>query len=543
VTGPNPGISSHSYCRGRQNQEVISDTAARVMSLAQCGDAQEALRLAEHVLESGQSDGSPEQAALWYAVAVAHHVAGDNRAQAAAAQRALEIAWLAVDPGWASNALSMRAMAQIRQNRVEPALLDLARAELELEACADAALRCWAHTGLGYSYLELRLYELALPHLEAALELEASPIPLREAHAIDLMNLAELHLRWADELERVEPYESARAEAEERRAVGHRYAVQACKEAGRVGATALGQSCRALELSSRPPGSAADALPALRDVYDTPHHADYQGGRAAAGGALARVLWRVGRRDEALAVARQAVALSQTAGDWQVAASVRWLLVEMESMRGVPGAASGRDYGRLLSRVLWQQRLATLQGARAALEAEKLHHDKAAAMRAANEDHLTGVGNRRALDRAMEHATTAPRPDPVSLLVVDLDDFKRVNDTYGHVVGDEVLRAVAAAIRAVARSTDLVARLGGDEFVILAPGSDERAGAALSRRIRDAIAEVRVPVPGGVVTPTVSVGVGTTGPEVTVPGLLQAADRDMYRWKRRPSRTRFRVGG
>lgn len=518
---------------------MISDTAAQVMSLAQRGEARAALELAQGSLDASGSEVSAEQAALWYAVAVAHHVAGDSSAQAAAAERCLEIAWLGVDPGWASNALSMRAMALIRQNLVEPALLDLARAELELEACADAGLRCWAHTGLGYSYLELRLYELSLPHFEAAVELDASPIPLEEAGVIDLMNLAELHLRWADELERVDPYESARAEAHERRARGNHYAVLACAEAARIGAAALAQSCRAIELSSRPRDTAEESLPELRAAYESPDHADYQGGRASAGGALARALWRVGHRDEGLAVAREAVALSEAAGDWQVAATVRWLLVEMESLCGVPGAASGRDYGRLLSRVLWQQRLATLQGARAALEVEKLHTDKVAALRAANEDHLTGVGNRRALDRAMGQASTAARPDPVSLLVVDLDDFKRINDSHGHVVGDEVLCAVAAAIRSVARSTDLVARLGGDEFVILAPGSDEVAGAALAGRIRDAVAAVQVSVPGGVVVPEVSVGVGTTGPEVAVPELLEAADRDMYRWKGRASRVRF----
>jgi diguanylate cyclase (GGDEF)-like protein len=221
-----------------------------------------------------------------------------------------------------------------------------------------------------------------------------------------------------------------------------------------------------------------------------------------------------------------------------VGATVRWLLVEMESLRGVPGAESGRDYARLLSRVLWQQRLATLQGARAALEVEKLHHDKLAALRAANEDHLTGVGNRRALDRALEDASTEDPPGPVSLLVVDLDDFKQINDRHGHVAGDRVLREVAEAIRSVARSTDLVARLGGDEFVVLAQGSDGVAGTALARRIADAVGGLRVVMPDGVISLSASVGVGTTGPGVDVPRLLEAADQDMYRSKRRPSGVR-----
>ena len=64
--------------------------------------------------------------------------------------------------------------------------------------------------------------------------------------------------------------------------------------------------------------------------------------------------------------------------------------------------------------------------------------------------------------------------------MVDLDDFKRINDTYGHVVGDEVLRAVAWRSAAVARADDVVARLGGDEFVVLARGADDDAGARLA---------------------------------------------------------------
>jgi GGDEF domain-containing protein len=102
------------------------------------------------------------------------------------------------------------------------------------------------------------------------------------------------------------------------------------------------------------------------------------------------------------------------------------------------------------------------------------------AQRAVLEDPLTGVGNRRALDEALRsvsaEAAAGSCDVPVSLLVVDLDDFKRINDTYGHVVGDEVLRAVAMAVRGVARADDVVARLGGDEFVVLARGADPDTG-------------------------------------------------------------------
>lgn len=500
------------------------------MSLAQDREVEAALELAHATLQETEAAPPAERVALWYAVAVAHHADSDLEAHALAADRCLDLARQAGDEGWVSNALSMRSMAHLRADRVEAALLDLARAEVALAACDNDALACWAHTGLGYAYLELRLYELAQPHFEAAVALDASPIPLDEATAIDLLNLAELHQRWADELERAMPHAEAGEEADRRRELAHGYAVQGAAEATRVGIRSLAETCRAVELVCRPSDSAADSLDDLRTAYDSTAHSEQQGGRAVVGSALARALWRVGRREEALAVAREAAELSATATDWHVGANVRWLLVEMEYQAGLSGAASGHDYARLLSRVLWQQRLSTLQGAQAALDVERLRRETARVEKQALEDPLTGVGNRRALDAAL----TAGRIDdePCSLLIVDLDAFKTVNDVHGHTVGDEVLRGVADALRSVARAEDLVIRLGGDEFVVVARGTDDAGAAHLAARMRAAIAGVQVDVPDGQVTLTASVGVSTTGSSTGVLELLETADLDMYRSKR-----------
>jgi diguanylate cyclase (GGDEF)-like protein len=507
------------------------------MSLAQAEDVEAALALGARALAEAEAALPAEQAGLWYALAVAEHVRGDTEGQAVAADHCRELAEQAQEPGWISNALSIRAMARVRGGAVEPALLDLARAEIELGLCTDEGLRNWAHTGLGYCYLELRLYELAQPHFEAALEIVACPLPLPESRTIDLMNLAEMHLRWADELERACPYEGADEEAARHRAVGHDHARAALVEAERVGPAGMVASCRATELCSRPRDEAEQSMPELRAAMDSPDNLDHSGGRATVGAALARALWRLGRRDEALATAQEAARHSGVAGDWQVGANVQWLLVEMEAESGNPGGVAGRDYGRLLSGVLWNQRLSTLQGARAALQVELLHRDKLDAERAASEDALTGVGNRRALDDALRAAAATEAVEDelhTSLLLVDLDDFKAVNDTHGHVVGDEVLRAVAAAVRSVARSGDLVARLGGDEFVVLARDTDATAGARLAARITDAVDSLVVETPTGGVRLGVSVGVATTGPGVVVGDLLGAADVAMYGDKARP---------
>jgi len=103
----------------------------------------------------------------------------------------------------------------------------------------------------------------------------------------------------------------------------------------------------------------------------------------------------------------------------------------------------------------------------------------------AERDSLTGVSNRRAFDAALERA--ASTREPYALILIDLDDFKRVNDEQGHPVGDEVLRSVAAAAAGIARKGDCVARIGGDEFALLAPGAGASGVLRILRDLRDAI--------------------------------------------------------
>jgi diguanylate cyclase (GGDEF)-like protein len=103
----------------------------------------------------------------------------------------------------------------------------------------------------------------------------------------------------------------------------------------------------------------------------------------------------------------------------------------------------------------------------------------------AERDPLTGVSNRRAFDAALKNA--ASTGEPYALILIDLDDFKRVNDEQGHPAGDAVLCSVALAASTIARKGDCVARLGGDEFAILAPGSGASGVLRLLRDLRDAI--------------------------------------------------------
>ncbi len=126
---------------------------------------------------------------------------------------------------------------------------------------------------------------------------------------------------------------------------------------------------------------------------------------------------------------------------------------------------------------------------------------------------------------------------PMSVLIVDIDHFKRVNDQFGHLTGDVVLASVADALRAATRPRDLVGRFGGEEFVVLLCEVDLDNAAHAAERIRRQVAGMRCRVDGRsagavIVSVTVSVGVATaSGTEVDLPVLLETADAALYRAK------------
>ena len=122
----------------------------------------------------------------------------------------------------------------------------------------------------------------------------------------------------------------------------------------------------------------------------------------------------------------------------------------------------------------------------AALENVRLHH---AVQRQALTDELTDLANRRRFREALrtEVARSQRNGTPLSLLLADLDGFKRVNDEHGHQVGDEVLYAIARLIEDRVRATDIAARLGGDEFAILLPDTPLTGATALAEKLRAAL--------------------------------------------------------
>ena len=152
----------------------------------------------------------------------------------------------------------------------------------------------------------------------------------------------------------------------------------------------------------------------------------------------------------------------------------------------------------------------------------------------ATHDALTEIYNRRhfiemadkEIARAIRHAR------PLSLCIIDVDLFKPVNDRYGHISGDEVLRQIALLLRGHARSDDLAARIGGEEFALMLPECDAEAARAFAERLREAVAAAPFAPGGEPQRITVSIGIAELAADRdTRPALMAAADTALYRAK------------
>ncbi len=164
--------------------------------------------------------------------------------------------------------------------------------------------------------------------------------------------------------------------------------------------------------------------------------------------------------------------------------------------------------------------------------ADGLRENVQTALEMAVVDVLTGLHNRRYFE---SHLATlldqaAFKGRPLSMMILDIDHFKRVNDEYGHDIGDEVLKTVASRVKKVVRNADLVCRMGGEEFVIVMPETGLMVAEKVAERVRSAVAATPFPIENGAraIPVTISIGIADRGGDSNADALYRRADQALY---------------
>ncbi len=168
---------------------------------------------------------------------------------------------------------------------------------------------------------------------------------------------------------------------------------------------------------------------------------------------------------------------------------------------------------------------------------DQLRDNVQQSMEMAITDQLTGLHNRRYMESHLGTLVeqAASRGKPLSLLVIDIDYFKSVNDSFGHDVGDDVLREFATRVRKSIRGIDLACRYGGEEFVVVMPDTDMAVAAVVAERIRRRIAseQFQISQGAGALDVTISIGLAALAhPDDSAATILKRADQALYRAKR-----------
>lgn len=463
------------------------------------------LTLAESLLKNGDPDALFR---LHYARARLYNIRGNFAGGVAEAVQAADFADRAHDEAG-------RIMTQALMVSMSAALADYGRAEAIGRRAYEDARRI----GFTYAMASLRLNlayaygrsghpDLQAAALDEALRLSRGQLGMEEFEAVSLSNLAD---HWLIEKDYARALDYARqAEALARRSGDPRSLSYALTNAG-VATAHLG-----------------NVEAGLRQVHEAIAIADRLGARndvVGITGELVGIYKYAGRYREALEALEHVASLQRELTDQERDKT----LLEMQERYAAQSRE--REIDRLeaanklkqaeLSVRTWQQRLWAALALVLALAAvpvvrwikrvrrdnRRLSGDVATLAEQSLHDPLTGVANRRQCQLLMmRHVGRTGDALPVGLLLVDVDFFKRVNDTWGHAAGDRVLVEIAARLQALVREQDTVVRWGGEEFALLLPGTGPDGMLALATRALHAIGDVPVDIDGSRVDVTVSIG-------------------------------------
>lgn len=418
----------------------------------------------------------------------------------------------------------------------------LAIAEPELERARGLARKSMAGTGRGTGWPDTRrlltgvatdissaLIQLGV-HEHAAELLAGADEVIRSCGTdheicVHLLNRLDLHTGWGLRLERVgrlsEAMTKHREAADYAREVElfwpnslfpHRAGARAVDEIPAVGAA----------LAIAEPG--AGHIERLRTMLGRP---DYPGQLISVSIALARCLDTDRRRAEAVAVLTHTIeAVDLDNAERTLRLSLARELARLAENDAVMGAWAG--YANAVEFELWSLREARRATLYARLEHERLSREHGTIAAQAMQDPLTGLPNRRALDRRLAELL-ADGDEPHAVAMIDLDGFKAVNDRFSHAEGDSVLLAVSHTLRESLRDHDVITRYGGDEFVVLLPMTTLRGAERALARTVSAVAGLAPETGRGV---TLSIGVVAVANRSGARELLAEADNAMYLAKR-----------
>jgi diguanylate cyclase (GGDEF)-like protein len=488
--------------------------------------------------------------ALTLLVAV-HRRRGQAEAALAAGQEALPLVQQAGDLVALCELLCNLTLCYLDLGLPQEALRHVIDAEAAARASGDRRMLCWAGNRAGLTCSHLGEYAEAERRLREALAL-ADELDGDEERFSGYTNLGFVASQWHDEQLRRGDTAGARQAAER----GRLYCAAALDVVQRHDNTFRQALARAN--LARFCGLCGDADTALALLVEALRVAQQHGHRQmvlTCESTLGELLVREGQPAAALAPLERALAgLAQhyelgleldirlqlanackALGEWQRALEhhERYHALKVQQLQ------ERADVG---SRVLVnRQQLdhARFEAERARMEAElqrtqtaELQQQALHLGRLANEDALTGLGNRRHADQELPRMVqlAQQRGEPLSVALLDLDHFKRINDHHGHPLGDEVLRLVGGLIRRGTRASDLTARVGGEEFMVAFPGLDLATALDACERLRTTIGRTNWEALAPGLKVTVSVGLAC-GPEATPDALVQRADRALYRAK------------
>lgn len=526
----NPPITPESLVAGSLVAGELMDRGAarsrmfRLIHEVQRPDPQaadEILSLLRHAESQGWSE--VVRAGLFGRVVCAWLSGGEGAP--AAAEALLEKCRNDGDPVMAALALALRAAwadPEAHPQVAGEAEADLARAVVLLENAEGGTLeRISAHTACGIAFGNRWLWELGEEQYAAALaagEVEGSP-EVDDLLAAVVFNRAESQAAWASTLGQVgdrdgvaECWRTFETASEVARAFD-------MPENWRAELTALGILLASIAGEDRVAEAEAMLAPIEGAGASRRRTAGHLKLAVALGAAAA------GRSD-----APQAVEDAVSAVDPQVHPHQHelalYLAAELEAGAGHP---SGLRCARHHIVQRWANRTGALDAVRARIQVERLSSEHDLLARHAHLDDLTGVGNRRSLERYLSSLLN-DRVRSVAFLMVDIDEFKSVNDCYGHSVGDRTLVEVARVLERVIRAGDLVVRLGGDEFAVVLANAELGAASEKAETILGALRGV----PWHQLAPdfavTASIGV-TAGAPVMLEELGAMADTALYEAK------------